>query len=95
MSSHWFKPKTHGYGAQPANWKGWAATFGFVVIELALVAVLLVVPALSGGTFSLWRVFVVIVMSGFLTLGFVWLAKVKTEGEWKWRWGEKDGGDGT
>jgi len=28
MSEYWFKPKSHGYGASPANWKGWAATVG-------------------------------------------------------------------
>jgi hypothetical protein len=28
MSDYWFKPKTRGYGATPANWKGWAATIG-------------------------------------------------------------------
>ena len=38
----WFKPKSHGYGASPANWKGWAATFAFLLIELVLVWILLI-----------------------------------------------------
>ena len=29
MTSYWFKPHSYGYGATPANWRGWAATGRF------------------------------------------------------------------
>ena len=46
MSQYWFKPKTYGYGATPANWKGWAAVAGYVAVVTALTLPLL---ALAGG----------------------------------------------
>ena len=29
MTQYWFKPKSHGYGATPANWKGCVASLAF------------------------------------------------------------------
>lgn len=86
----WFKPKTHGYGASPANWKGWAATFGFVVIELVLVWVLLLQPIIAKGEPSLGSFLLWAFCSGALTVGFIWLTKAKTDGEWRWRWGREN-----
>ncbi|HPE25287.1 hypothetical protein [Albidovulum sp.] len=86
----WFKPKTHGYGASPANWKGWAATFGFLVLELVLVWVLLLRPILAGGEPTINQLVVWGFCSGALTVGFVWLTKAKTDGDWRWRWGKED-----
>ena len=45
MSQYWFKPKTYGYGATPANWKGWAAVAVYVAVILALTLPLLAWPA--------------------------------------------------
>lgn len=84
----WFKPKTHGYGAAPANWKGWAATLAFVVIELLLVWVLFFGPILARGEPSPGRIIVWALCSVGLTVGFIWLAKAKTDGDWRWRWGK-------
>ncbi|HEU4381635.1 MAG TPA: hypothetical protein VFR73_23945, partial [Hyphomicrobiaceae bacterium] len=36
MSDYWFKPKSHGYGATPANWKGWAATIGTIITSFTV-----------------------------------------------------------
>ena len=89
MDDYWFKPKTHGYGASPANWKGWAATIGVVVVGIGLAYWLLVWPALQGRSPGIGRIVLFLVLDIALIGGFVWLAKAKTEGDWRWRWGEK------
>lgn len=88
VTDYWFKPKTHGYGAYPSNWKGWAATFGFVVV-VTLVSVWMLWPDENGGI-GWVRIGLCVVVEIVLTLGFVWLCKVKTDGPWRWRWGEKE-----
>jgi hypothetical protein len=45
MSRYWFKPHTHGYGATPSGWKGWAAIGVFVATVLALSLSLVTFPA--------------------------------------------------
>ncbi|MEZ5913214.1 MAG: hypothetical protein R3D84_14190 [Paracoccaceae bacterium] len=92
MSGHWFVPKSHGYGASPANWKGWAATLGFLVIELVLVAALILLPLWRSGELGLGPLVIWAFCSGALTVGFIWLTKIKTAGEWRWRWGGKEKG---
>ena len=82
MGDHWFKPKTHGYGAAPTNWKGWALTLGYVAAAVIVSLALLVQPA---PRFGLWIVVLIA-----LTVAFLWLCKIKTDGEWKWRWGGKE-----
>jgi hypothetical protein len=81
----WFKPKTHGYGAYPASWEGWAIVLGYAV-GVVVLAVL---------TFGrehtapwIWGVFVVAVT--VLTLGLLMVSRRRTEGDWRWRWGDKD-----
>ena len=32
---YWFRQRRYGYGGYPDNWKGWAASVGFVVVFLA------------------------------------------------------------
>ncbi len=86
----WFKPKSHGYGASPANWKGWAATFAFLLVELVLVWILLLRPILETGEPTLGQFVFWAFCSGALTVGFVWLTKAKTDGEWRWRWGREN-----
>ena len=85
----WFRPKTHGYGASPANWKGWAVTLGFVVIETALTFVMFVRPIIQGAltamTVVLWML-----ASLALVVGFIAFVRARTDGEWRWRWGEGD-----
>jgi hypothetical protein len=86
MSDYWFKPKTHGYGATPANWKGWAATTVALAIILGsglLVFGLEPTPASrpNGWKIGGWLVFVAIVFAVFLQL-----CRAKTDGQWAWRW---------
>ncbi|MFM1813457.1 MAG: hypothetical protein RLZ98_152 [Pseudomonadota bacterium] len=88
MGDYWFKPKSYGYGASPASWKGWAATLGFIVVSLVPTLVLIVWPAVERAGPQAWHFAIWFVLTTALALGFVWLCKVKTEGEWRWRWGE-------
>jgi hypothetical protein len=88
MSRYWFKPKTYGFGASPVNWQGWAATAAYVAVVLAASVVLLAsqhnLPSgPSGSRIVIWALFV-----AALTLGFVVLARAKTDGQWAWRWGK-------
>jgi hypothetical protein len=87
MSDNWFKPRSHGYGAAPANWKGWAAMLGLVVIEMAIIFALLVGPLLSGTQPGIGRIAPLVILTIATTAVFVWICKVKTDDEWRWRWG--------
>ncbi len=74
--SYWFRPKRYGYGASPANWKGWLATAVFAVLVLAVnLALARETPLIYLGIFAL-----------MLAL-FGWIVWKKTDGTWRWRWG--------
>ena len=88
MTSYWFKPKTYGYGATPSNWKGWAATGVFAIAVMALSLVLLGLEPKPGTGLSSWNIGIWALMVAGLTVGFVWLSRVKTDGQWAWRWGK-------
>ncbi len=90
MSEYWFRAKTHGYGATPANWKGWAAVLVTVAVTSVATAVLIVSPQISGtppapAQVAVWAAIVAVTVAGLVVL-----SRAKTEGEWKWRWGDKD-----
>lgn len=82
----WFRPKRYGYGAEPANWKGWLATAVYLAVMIAIVWTLIreQVFSASGSEQSvlLWTALVVI------TLVFIGLCWMKTDGKWRWRWGQ-------
>jgi hypothetical protein len=88
MTQYWFKPKTKGYGATPANWKGWAATLAFLGIMMVSTLVLVASQQNSGSTQRDWVIGLWVVGIAVLTGGFVWLARAKTDGQWAWRWGK-------
>jgi hypothetical protein len=82
-ATHWFRPKTYGYGAEPANWKGWAATLVFVLAMVGMsLAVFGVTPraTIAWAQWALWGLGVVA-----LTAAFTTVAKRKTDGDIKWR----------
>ena len=85
---HWFTPKTHGYGATPANWKGWAATLGFGLLTLGLGLIPSLLPDLLSTPDWPYKIAVWLAAILVAILGFVRLARVKTAGEWRWRWGD-------
>ena len=80
---HWFTPKTHGYGAYPRNWKGWAAILAY---GAAMVGGSILVLSTGGGPPTGERIMLWIASMSALTIGFVWLSRAKTNGEWRWRW---------
>ena len=88
MTGIWFRPKKHGYGVTPANWKGWVAILGYV-FGLVFGTVVLLSPDFAGGPPSTARILLWAALVGFGTAAFVRLSKERTDGEWKWRWGER------
>lgn len=86
----WFKPKTHGYGSYPASWKGWALIVVFGLVQLAMAIMLLVPHGSQAETVDLTRVAAFMLGTAVLTGLFLWLCKLKTGGEWRWRWGENN-----
>jgi hypothetical protein len=85
MSGYWFKPKKYGYGATPVTWQGWAVTaIGATLIVGATFVMTLTKDRHSPSVWILWAVLV--------ASAVVWLVVVsysKTEGEWRWRWGNE------
>ncbi len=86
MTDHWFKPKTHGYGAYPTSWKGWLLIAAFGVLQMLLAIGLLVPPARAGQPVDLAQITTFLLGTAVLTAIFLWLCKRKTDGEWRWRW---------
>lgn len=71
MKDYWFIPKKYGYGAYPANWKGWT----FVAVFVLLAALLAIRMPNNYLGFGLLVVLAIII------------SHKKTKGDWKWRWG--------
>lgn len=90
MGAYWFRPKRYGHGAAPANWKGWAAIAGYMAATGLILWPRILALALSGAPPDPTGIVTSMVILAIATLGFIWLCKVKTDGEWKWRWGDKD-----
>ena len=86
--SYWFKPKTHGYGASRANWRGWVATAVFVTVLLGVSVLLLASQQNSPSGLLAWQLSTWAPFSAILALGFILLACAKTSGQWGWRWGK-------
>ena len=80
-ASKWFKPKRYGYGNVPSSWQGWGITIAFVlfVVSVSLLAE-------RGAISDLAAVGIVLA----ITAPFIWFVRGRTDGEWRWRWGERD-----
>jgi hypothetical protein len=74
---YWFRPKLFGWGAVPVTWQGWAVTLGLVVLALPVAMI------------AAERSMAYLLLEVPMVAGFIWLTWVKTDGEWKWRWGSK------
>jgi hypothetical protein len=88
MTDYWFRPHTYGYGATPANWKGWVATLGCAAAVIGLSLLVFswqVEPATSPEP---WRIAVWGLLELALIAAFIRLARAKTDGQWAWRWGK-------
>jgi hypothetical protein len=83
MTTYWFKPKRYGYGAMPVTWQGWAVTLGTVA---AMVAVSLYLQLTAK---SPWALAVVVAFDVVALATLFVVCRRKTEGEWRWRWGDR------
>ena len=75
----WFKPKAYGYGATPANWKGWL----FLAVMIAVFAAVTFTLKQSHATewwlgFAIWLAVLIAV------------SIAKGGGAWRWRWGDRN-----
>jgi hypothetical protein len=85
MTRYWFSPKRYGYGATPVAREGWAVTFGAAaVVAGSVVAMNLLVEQSNVVAWLLWAVVI-----GGVTFWFVRPARDRTDGEWRWRWGNR------
>jgi len=83
MTTYWFRPKRYGYGATPTTWQGWALTLGTVLV---MVAVSLYLRLTERNDWGLAVMFAV----DALALAFLFVVtRRKTEGEFRWRWGDR------
>jgi hypothetical protein len=83
MAEYWFKPKRYGYGATPVTWQGWAVTLGTV---LAIVAASLYLRLTAK---SPWTLAALLMFDAAVVSALVIVSYRKTEGEWRWRWGDR------
>ena len=83
MSEYWFKPRRYGYGAAPVTWQGWLVTIlAAAVVAGSVAAMELLVNRSNVVAWLAWAVVIAAV-----TFWFVRVARRRTEGEWRWRWG--------
>jgi hypothetical protein len=90
MPDYWFNPKTHGYGAYPTDWRGWALILGVVFLNFLLAAVLLVWPTLTGAPIFPTRFVLFLILDTLLVVGLLNAVRKKTDGDWRWRWGKTE-----
>jgi hypothetical protein len=83
MVQYWFRPKRYGYGATPTTWQGWALTMGTVAVMLA-VSLCLRLTSRSYWALAGLISFDVIVLGCFAVVTYL-----KTDGGWRWRWGDR------
>ena len=87
MARYWFKPRRYGYGATPVTWEGWILTIGVAaVIILSIVAMNLLADRSNVVAWLVWAAFIAAV--AFLMFH---ISRQRTDGEWRWRWGQRAG----
>lgn len=80
---YWFEQKRYGYGAGwPIAAQGWILLLGYIAVIVFCGAIVEwdqeIGPAAAAIVFFP------------ATVGLVMIAKVRTRGGWRWRWGEED-----
>lgn len=86
-SRGWFAVKRYGYGAgMPISWQGWVVFLLFIALML--------IPTLTISWLGLPRQLlaegIVACTNVVMTALFIWVCKSRTNGEWRWRWGDTD-----
>jgi hypothetical protein len=80
---YWFKPRRYGAGATPTTWQGWATIAAFpVVCGLAALGLMWAMPNVLG-------IIALVIFIPLAAYGFLNFIRKKTDGEWRWQWGEK------
>ena len=89
MADHVFKARTKPfhYGAEPANWKGWAAVLGFIALLLSFSLILLPWQRGEATAPAAWQIVVWAGLVCMATAAFVGLCRAKSDGQWFRRWG--------
>jgi hypothetical protein len=85
VKRYWFRPQKYGMGAIPNTWEGWAFVAAFVAVISGLglwLASEIPPPSDRVVTYALSVVAVALV--------FVFVCWRKTDGPWRWRWGEEE-----
>ena len=78
----WFAPKRYGYGAGlPIAWQGWALLLSYVLATIGVAALV----GNSGGAPG-----TALALISLLTVPLILIARRRTRGGWRWRWGERD-----
>jgi len=76
FNDYWFKPKRYGYGATPITWEGWTVILVFAFFLIWRSDVLIDIDP--------GRFYFEVIIS---VIAIIWISKLKTEEDWKWRWG--------
>jgi hypothetical protein len=84
MSTYWFRPKRYGYGATPVTWQGWALTFAGVLVIVAAA-----ITFLGGHPPSRSALLAFFAVEAAVLAGLWVIVRRKTDGEWRWRWGDR------
>jgi len=85
MQKYWFKPKKYGYGFSPISWEGWLLTIvllGLVLILAYINDMFLPNIKLKNGLRFFFDISVVLLLFGIIF-------RDRTDGDIKWRWGNK------
>ena len=83
MTIYWFKPKRYGYGATPCSWQGWAVTVAGVFAVLAASLYLRLAAN------NPWALAALVTFDAVVVGVLVIISYRKTDGEWRWRWGNR------
>jgi len=80
MPKYWFRQKKYGYGATPNSWQGW------LVIGGGAVAAIAVIIAADFQRNDATRLLLIAIGLPLIVIPTVFIAHIKTEGGWRWRW---------
>jgi O-antigen/teichoic acid export membrane protein len=83
MTTYWFRPKRYGYDATPTTWQGWLVIAAFVFVVATATSRLAATGADSRG---FW---IAVVIDVVALVALVIVTRRKTDGEWRWRWGDR------
>jgi hypothetical protein len=82
---YWFKPKSHGYGATPTTWEGWALTLAGVAVIFGASWYFV-----NSGRGEDWpAVLAYLATIAAVVAVLVAVSYCKTDGAWRWRWGSR------